>query len=264
MENDNIDIKNLNFDSALKEIISLSDTFVFDVWVPSINEYVKFKEITASQQKDILSGSMDTSIYSKKFNNALFNILKTNSSIDVSNFTIIDKIIICLQLKEKISNILTLPSKTENVEKISVNLTDLILKIKNNYKHPEKSELIHNNIIATIYPSTILEEYEYDETIIKHNKKAEDLKNSDDIQNIISEAFIGELSKTIKNIGISDQNISLVDMTLKQRIQIVEKLPAKLIQDILNIVSVWKTNIDEILTIDQNFQIKIDPLFFIG
>jgi uncharacterized protein involved in tolerance to divalent cations len=267
MENIENEIKEMSFESALKEIINISENFTFDMWIPSIKETIKFKEITASQQKEILTSSMDTSIYSKKFNVALYNIIKTNSSVDISNFTILDKIAICIQAKEKVSSIWNTTLKSDENVKVSVDLSKIIEKIKNNYEHPEFSEVVHDNIKAKIYPSTILEEYDYDQTILKNNKKTEDIKSTEDIQNIISEAFIGELTKTVKGLTISDQFIDLSQMTLKQRIQIVEKLPASLIQNILNIVSDWKKSIDDAITFEENGeknQIKIDPLFFIG
>lgn len=254
----------LDFNKALIELTQISDSYSFDIWIPSKNKNAKFTEITALQQKDILSGSMDSSIYSKKFNTALYEIIKNNTSEDITEFTILDKILICLQLREKVSNIIKVQKKND---KIDVDITPIIAEFKKNYNHPKETVLTHNNIIITVYPSYILEEKEYDDTILKDNKKAEDIKNTDDIQDVISNAFIGELAKSIKKLKINDQTIDLLPLTFKQRIKLVEKMPASLIQEILNIVSEWKKDIDVFLTVqkeDESFTIKIDPLFFIG
>jgi len=254
----------LDFNKALIELTQIADSYSFDVWIPSKNKTVKFNEITALQQKDILTGSMDSSIYSKKFNSALYEIIKNNSSEDISEFTILDKILICLQLREKVSNIIKIQQKDD---KIDVDISPVIAEFKKNYTHPKETVLSHNNIFITIYPSYILEEKDYDETILKDNKKAEDIKNTDDIQEVISNAFIGELAKSIKKLKINDQHIDMLPLTFKQRIRLVEKMPASLIQEILNVVSEWKKNVDDFLTIqkeNESYTIKIDPLFFIG
>jgi hypothetical protein len=257
----------INFDKALLELTEIVNSYTFDVWIPSLDRSVLFQEINAAQQKQILTGSMDTSIYSKKFNSALFDIIKTNCSEDISLFTVLDKVVICLQLKEKISKILKISSKKNENVKIDVDLESIIKDLKTNYKHPKLVELINNNISAKVYPSTILEEKNYDDDIVKDNKKAEDIKSTDDIQAVVSDAFIGELAKTIKFLKIKDQNIDLTALTFKQRIRIVEKLPASLIQNILTVLSDWKKNLDSFLTVkdeNESLQIKIDPLFFIG
>ena len=254
----------LDFNKALTELSQIANTYSFDVWIPSGNKPIKFNEINAFQQKQILSGSMDSSIYSKKFNSALYDIIQNNCSDDISTFTILDKILICLQLREKISKIV----KIQNDKyKYDIDISDVIQNLKASYIHPKETEVIHNNITLTIYPSFIVEEKLYDDTILTDNKKAEDIKTTDDIQGIISDAFIGELAKSIKILKIDDNVIDLKSLTFKQRIKLVEKMPASLIQDILNIVSEWKKTIDTFLTVKKENEmvlIKIDPLFFIG
>jgi hypothetical protein len=254
----------LDFDKALNELSQIANNYSFDVWVPSENKTIKFNEINAFQQKQILSGSMDSSIYSKKFNSAVYAIIQNNCSEDISKFTILDKIAICLQLREKISKIIKIQNDNE---KFDVDISYVIKDLKASYVHPKETELIHNNITLTIYPSYILEEKLYDDTVLTDNKKAEDIKNTDDIQGIISDAFIGELAKSIKILKIDDNIIDLKFLTFKQRIRLVEKMPASLIQDILNVVSEWKKTIDTFLTVKKEngtVLIKIDPLFFIG
>ena len=207
---------------------------------------------------------MDSSIYSKKFNSALYDIIQNNCSEDISTFTILDKILICLQLREKISNVVKIQN---DKNKYDIDISEVINNLKSSYIHPKETEVVHNNIKLTIYPSYILEEKLYDDTILTDNKKTEDIKSTDDIQNIISDAFIGELAKSIKILKIDENIIDLKPLTFKQRIKLVEKMPASLIQDILNIVSEWKKTIDTFLTVKKENEmvlIKIDPLFFIG
>jgi len=84
----------------------------------------------------------------------------------------------------------------------------------------------------------------------KKDKRVDDIKNTEDIQKILSEAFVGETSKYIQNIWINDTDINFNNFDFSKKIKIIEKLPSGLIQKILEIVSKWKKNYDEILTVE--------------
>ena len=84
----------------------------------------------------------------------------------------------------------------------------------------------------------------------KKEKRVDDIKNTEDIQKILSEAFVGETSKYIQNIWINDTDINFNNFDFSKKIKIIEKLPSGLIQKILEIVSKWKKNYDEILTVE--------------
>ena len=120
-----------NFEDALKILDNVSNTFVLDVWVPSKQMSLKFKEIDAKQQKSILRSSMKSSVYNTEFIKTFFNILKENlvdkSQEDIlKNLSIFDKSLIIIALKSKISKDFELVfDEKENVKK-KINLVLLL------------------------------------------------------------------------------------------------------------------------------------------
>lgn len=269
----------LNFEDALKVIDAISDSFHVDIWIPSAKKEFKFKEIDAKQQKKMLSSAMNSSVYNTNFIKTFYDILKENvlseggvESID--NFTIFDKYAIAVALKNKISDetSVVFDEKKEIVKKIKLNT------ILNNFKEfntPENAKLGFKteNLYVEVEVSvpTIGNELKYEEEIHKKEKKIDDIKNSDDIQKIVSDAFIGETSKYIKNISVNDVNINFDSFDYNKKIKIVEKLPSGIIQRTIEVISNWKKQIDSVLTVyttenDVEYKkvLTIDSLLFLN
>jgi hypothetical protein len=252
-ENNNI----LNFEDALKVLDTVSETFSVNVWIPSKKKEYTFKEIDAKQQKNMLSTAMNSSIYNTNFVKNLYNILNSNfldkkNSEDLNNFTVFDKFSIAVSLKDKISDetSITFDEKNNIVKKVS--LKPIIEKFKT-FETPDNEfiEVDNQNVKIKLEISvpTIQNELQYEEQLHKKEKKVDDIKDSDEIQRIVSEAFIGETTKYIKTIYINDNNLNFENVDFLKKIKLVEKLPSGILQKILAIVSKWKAEIDSILTL---------------
>jgi hypothetical protein len=264
----------LDFNQAINTLNNVSNAFTVDAYIPSKNDTLTFKEINAKQQKELLGAAMDTSVYNLGFSSVFYNILKDNlihdgdnSVIDTLNIS--DKACIALQLKGQISNELKVIFDEKNEVIGTINVQDIINKF-HNYKTPSKTilDLVNDKIALKAevrYPDLKIE-LDYD-VEFKKNKKTEDIKTNQDVQNIITTAFIGETSKYISKIWINDDEVDLDSMTFKQRIGIVEKLPSGILQKILEQISSWKKDLDEILTVSQDEYkktISIDSLLFLN
>lgn len=277
MEEENVNI--LNFDDALKALNTVSEAFNVNVWIPSKQKEYFFKELEAKQQKNMLSSAMNSSVYNTSFVKNMYNVInsnfldKENKNI-INDFTIFDKFAIAVSLKDKISDetSVTFDEKNNIVKKIS--LKPIINKFKT-YNTPKSEFLEVDNenfkIKLEISVPTILEELEYEEQINKKEKKVDDIKNTDDIQKIISEAFIGETTKYIKMIYVNDNDLGFNNIDFIKKIRLVEKLPSGILQKILQIVSKWKQEVDSILTVEtevdgKNYTkiISIDGVFFLS
>jgi hypothetical protein len=266
--------KEFDFNSALNELEKISKTFTVDVWIPSLKKNIKFKQIDAKQQKDILSSAMDTSVYNTSFVKTFYEIIKYNilpeSNINLDEFTLVDKISIGLTLKEQITDELMLffgEDKKEITQKFKIK--PILDKLKQ-YETPSSIILNTKNdnfeLEVEISPVTIGAEYLY-ETQYRGNKKKEDIKTSEDVQQLISEAFIGELSKYISNMWINKSEINFKILTLNQKIRLIEKLPSSFLQKILDNISNWKSKTDEFLTIKhENYEqvISLDASMFLS
>jgi hypothetical protein len=265
--------KILDFNSALNILDKASESFKVDAWIPSIGKYLSFKELDAKQQKSLLSAAMDTSVYNTSFIKAFYNILKENILSEDSNIidslTLSDKTSIALTLRSQISKQINVNFDENNTISQKYDILPFLEKIKS-YKSPETTLLesdsgIFSLKVEIVYP-TIKIEFDYDNQL-KTNKKSEDLKSAEDIQRLVSDAFLGETSKYINRIWINDEEVVLSSLNFDRRINIVEKLPSNLIQKIIDQISSWKKDMDEILTVKHEDYVKtinIDSLLFLN
>ena len=101
------EIQLIDFKNALEVLDQISEVFKVDVWIPSTQSYLQFKEIDTKQQKEMLSSAMDNSVYNTTFINVFYDILKQNllekDKTIIDNLTIHDKASIAIYLKNQIS-----------------------------------------------------------------------------------------------------------------------------------------------------------------
>jgi hypothetical protein len=258
-----------NFDEALNALNKASDSFKVDLWVPSKQKTITFKEIDAKQQKSLLSVAINDNIYSSDFNKTFYDILKSNilnedaSIIDELN--VADRSFIAIGLRNQISEELNVKFTDEISEK--VNLKSVISKF-NTYILPnnENLELKNENVslIVNLALPNLKNELNYDLEFYKDYKKTDAEK---DVNKLITDAFIGETSKYINSVKLNDNIFEFDTLSFNQKLRIVEKLPSGLIQKILEKISAWKKDIDSLLTVtsgENSKVISIDSLLFLS
>jgi len=270
---ENVENNLLDFNSALSALDKASDAFKIEVWIPSKREYLTFKGLNAKQQKELLNAAMDTSIYNTSFITAFYNILKTNivngDDALIDSLTLSDKTSIAIALKGQISeSINVIFDDAKNISN-KYDVKDILNKFKS-YKSPETIVLESHNssfvLKAEIMPPTIKTEVEYDNQF-KGNKKTEDIKSNEDVKILITNAFLGELSKYINKIWINEEEVILTDLKFEQRIKIIEKLPSVLVQKVLETITEWKSKLDEVLTVKHDEYVKtisVDSVLFLN
>ena len=265
------DIKNISFNDALKMLDSVSkESFVTDAWVPSLNKYVKIKEITAKQQKTILESAIDSAVSKSTFGKVFFEIITSNCLEDkaiVENLTIADKASIAFTMRSQISDTIKVVFKEDPKIENKISLDDIINKFST-YVHPvnEILEVSKNgvNISTEISLPTISDEFKFD-SFLYGNKAKED--QIEEVKNIITNAFLGEAAKYIKEITIDGNSLGYSNLGVTQKLMFVEKLSATLVQKILEKIIIWKSDLDKIYTVNHegiDKTIEIDNLLFLS
>ena len=117
--------------------------------------------------------------------------------------------------------------------------------------------------IPTLLTEDKLENEIHEEPIFNENYEKE-------IDKIIGEAFISEITKYITSIKINDSNTDLLLLTFKERIDIIESMPVKVIGEVLKYIEAYKKTIEPLqiytFVTDKNIafnkDITLDPTFF--
>jgi hypothetical protein len=263
-----------NFNEILKSLTEISNSFNVSIYIPSLKQTVDFKELNTKQQKELLETVTDTSIYKTKFAQTFLQIIKENlisNDINIDELTIYDKIFIGLFLRSKISNTLNFIFKEEPLYSESVELKPIIDECVK-YTHPQldKITIVKDGVTIGVelkIPTIVLES-KYEAELSKTYKKIDDVKSVNDMGSLLSDAFVGEVSKYISKISFDDKIVELENLTINQRIRLTELLTADLTQKVLQKIADWKTELDEYLTIsskegEYKKAITIDNLLFL-
>jgi hypothetical protein len=261
----------LSFKDALNALDTVSkDSFISEVWIPSLNRSVTVKEINARQQKNLLEAAIDSSVYKTTFSKAFYDIITSNVSEPkeiLDTLTIADKIALAVALRSQISPTIKVEFEdSDTTEDISLKvITDRI----KHYVTPleESFDVVKNGVsisVNVILP-TIHSEVQFDTFLLKNKKKTDD---TEEVKTIITDAFLGETSKYIKNVSIDGGDLNYSSFSIHQKIQFVEKLPAAVIQKILDIIAKWKKELETLITVkastgDYTKLLEVDSLLFL-
>jgi hypothetical protein len=244
---ENLDKTSLNFTEALKalEVVS-TENFVTNIWVPSKQSEIQVKEINAKQQKKLLQSALEEITTRVPFTEIFYNILSENvlDKDVLKTLTSVDKVCLAIGMRAQISNNLKVELQEDPQIIEEINLQNILKKFKD-YKHPTSKKINLNNLIIEVNIPTITTEIKFEQLQSKQKQTNE----VDTIKETIVEAFLIETSKYVAAISIGESDIDLSLLTASQRVNLVEKLPAHAIQNILEYVAELKQNIENILMV---------------
>jgi hypothetical protein len=238
-----------NVKSFLDELKQLSDSDCFKVFVPSINEHVKFKAFSIKQHKDLMKSILDgvegtVSMY-KVFNDIIFE----NSLEDV-DFAIYDRNKILVDLRKQCI------SETIKIEERDYSLNDLS---DFNFTFDKEREYVYKGITALVKLPSLKEDTMITEkSIVEFGKfSSEDKK----IGNSLNILLVYELMKFIHTLKIEDTVINFSEISAYDKKSIIDNLPLKLINDILEYIADFKEFEQSLLTFSDGAKLVIDAGF---
>lgn len=233
-------------------------TNTYDVFVPVLQEYFKFKPLTVNQQKQIIAASAvsATRAYQTPFKEAVKKVISENSpELPVNNLLKYDIDAILVQIRSK-----TFGSEYKT-DKGILNLDLLIEKYKQLDLSkifgvvPEPEEL---GIKLTLGVPTYAKEIDYEKLVSKPIEN-----DTQRLGNILSDVYVIEIAKHISAITITDKSFNLYQTTPNIALSIVEKIPSSLFTVVLDQTNEFKRRYDDLTKFDKtNVNIEIDATFF--
>lgn len=197
----------------------------FNIWIPSLQTFIRFFELSAEQYKNVLKALTDNEI---DFIYTLNSIIESNI-INYEKFnklTTIDRFVIFLALKiHSCSPEIVLSSKCEKCETVSsikMNLNTLIDNLASRIDKSFRKIIEYDRFIVECDIPTIETDYKIHEHSALHNIERNSIDNN--LNNYI-------LSH-IKEIYIDDKSIGNNSLAYAGKLAIIDKLPAKLIMNI--------------------------------
>jgi hypothetical protein len=271
-----------SINDILKIVNRASESFAFEIFIPSLQRNVMFRQITTGQQKRLLKAIIDNPAYQTEFIFAFKQIIAENciETIAIDNLTIFDKLIIAITLRSmSIGNDLELvfsvpATKNEEVQKVVrvINLKDLVDKALAEIKVSSTTITDDKGIFEVFCDlPTIADEYRL-ESEMRKNVNIE-IKNESELRDTVGDVFAGMLVKYIKEIKIKDGDklisVDLKPLPFKDRLAIMSRLPTKVSNQIVNYINSISKEFEKVTLFKETIngtvveqRMKIDSSFF--
>jgi len=258
-----------SLESVIDIMNRVNEVFSYEVWVPSLNKNVMFREINTNQQKRLIKSIIDSPVYNTEFIFTLRKIIQENcvdTSIDIDQLTIIDKMLIAMKMRSvSVSDTLELQISVgknnkddkEKTIKRGISLEKLIGDIKKLVNLPEIKTFTDDRGIYTIKCGipTISTEYKLEEEM-RNDSETRDIKNYDELRKSVGDVFIGEITKYIRELSIKENDtitkINLDLISFRNRIALIEKIPERIIKDVVTYIEQTKKEIDKVTLVKVN------------
>lgn len=230
---------------VLQLLKDLDDTNSFEVYLPSLQKTVPFKQLNTDQLKKILKTIIDSPIHNSEFITTFNTLIKNNildPSVDVDNLNIFDKTLILIKTRiESIS-----PEYAFNLtEEEALKIKEFKVNIATSYNDFVKTLPTFNEQTITnkeceikVALPTLLTENKIEKEL--YNNVKLEITTPDELRNTIGETFINELTKYIVSIKINNKELDLNQHNFKTRIKIVEQLPTTCINGVLKYIENYK------------------------
>jgi hypothetical protein len=238
--------------SFLDELRELNDKELIDVFVPSINKTVPFKPLSVKQQRDVIKtllGSVESSIsISTVFN----NIIKENTTQKI-DFKYYDRNKILLDIRrQSVGDNITIEKEVYNLNTLPTY----------SFKPKETATFEYNGITVKVGIPTLEEDTKItDKSITEISKLTADDKKTG---HSISLLLVYELMKFVQTIQIDNNIIVLSELGTFDRKNIIENIPLKLNNIILDFISTYKESEQELFTFNNGTKLNIDASFITG
>jgi hypothetical protein len=235
-----------NFLNTLQEI---NDKRIA-VFCPYTKKTVSSLPISFKQQKNLISTLTDGTLGVMRFNKILNEIIIENTGEDLY---IVDKIPAIIKLRiESIGEIISIDGE-------KVDITPTLDKIKT-LKFPELVPVEHDAFKINLSIPTLREE------IVVTNSIIDDLKkDSKDLGRNIVNVYTHEILKFVDNIQIGDDVLKYRDLSIKDRMNIIEKIPLLVNKRIIKEIEKLKSVENELTVVDhkgEQLSFDIDVSFF--
>lgn len=237
-------IKNL-----IEELKQLNESDCFDVLVPSQGKKIKFRAFSVKQHKDLVKSLLDgvegtVSMY-KVFNDIIFE-----NCLEDIEFALYDRNKILVDLRKQcVSESIKIEDTVYSID----TLPEFVFNFDN------EKQFTYRGITVNVSIPTLKEDSKITEkSIVEFSKYSSDDKKIGNSLNIL---LVYELMKFIDSIKIEDTVINFNEIGTFDKKAVIENLPLKLNNDILEYIAQFKEYEQTLFTFSDGTKLVIDASF---
>ncbi len=201
----------------------------------------------------IIENSLSSTLSLLFFNNCIFDIIKENYTGDLKELDTLDRVMISLSLRQKISNTIKEDDNEYNISDIieknkrKIVFDSAIVETENFKFYLRKPNLIIDNKINNL----LLKKYK--------GKKIDD----ENVNNVVSDLYVYELIKFIEKIEFNDKEIDVLSQ-INNSLKLLNEIDSDNFKDVFKYINELR-DLESDLTLipGTDINVSITPDFFI-
>ena len=228
-------MSNSKYEQIIQAINDTNNNHNVDVYVPSVSRNVKFKPMTISHQKKIISAALENTLVGHVNHSMLTcEIIKECCLEPDIELYALDKGPILVGLRCQTLGY-DVDTQDEDGNTVKTNIESHVksfptIEIAEDLTVSE--EIVYDNIKIKTKPHTLDQEHDISKKI--YNKiKTNKFENAETVKNTFGDTIIHEYIKFIKSIEINDIHVSFDINHLPTLVKVVESLPITVSSEIL-------------------------------
>ncbi len=256
--------ENDDFYDLLNSIVN-EQTFQLDLCSQEIPKTVTCKQLTTAQLTELIKTVVDSPFTLSTFNSTTTKVFKDSLIEDVplKELNVIDRLLFLLETRiQSLSPSILMTNDDNKTVEIPIQQVkeNLIKSIKDNIKLLQPLTVSHSKFTLTVGTPDLEAESLLNEEIYKN--VIVDVENKDELRSLLGEAFVYEIAKYLKSLTLdNNKTLDFSTVSFKERTNILQTLPAFLIQQIVGYIEKQKNIIDESLVFE-GFYLSVDSTFF--
>jgi hypothetical protein len=239
-----------NIKDLVLELQNINNNDITAIKIPSTGKICKFKSITVKQHKDIIKCALDGIEGSIRLNSIFNSIIKENS-VEPISFKLFDRNYILVQLrKANVGPIIKIDNIEYDLNELPSNVT---------ISTDKSNTLSYQNISVTIeIPTLDFENQVIERCLSEIAKTKNETKQENDY---ITTLLTYEMIKFVDTIKIDDTLIDLKQYNISERKSILDNIPLKLNNDIIEYIASYKGAEQKNFCFNENIELTIDASF---
>ena len=242
----------------LDTLNAVAEKNAFEVYIPSLKRTVKFKPITAKQQKSFYSCVRDNILFETQFIKTTYEIIKENCLEQdiIDSFNIIDRVSILLNLRKNILGTAIAVVKDEVL--YNLDFAECLERLQR-IETPSNKNITTQDIQVEFEVPTITEQYKA-EIELRQNSNTDSFTYNEAVVELVT----SEVCKIIKSVSITKDGQVLKlyykNLSFEERITLTNNLPAEIFIELQKYIKEINTAYDSLLLIkvDENTTVSFD------
>ena len=236
----------------LKNLISDLDKInkdnVTPIFIPSLDKKVEFEMFSVAQHKDLLKSAFEGYEGAIK-SNIIYNNAILDNSVDDIDFSVADRAHILVELrKSSLGNNYVVDDKTLDMSKLPTP----------NFEFNYTQKLEYNGVVVKLKIPSLERDTAISKKLLAEFKRLSESEKDVEAVNVM---ITYEIIKYIDSVEVADNTITFDNFNLYESKQIVNTLPLKINNAVVDFIDKFKQQETANLTFDDDTFIEIDAGF---